>query len=95
MTGLEDPSGINLDLAVAPGVCRYRAWVRGRDENRVLLANWLDGMSADDHRAPAAVEEWLIQLELTDQRDPHPAPRAPLTANEIAEVARARWLKQK
>ena len=33
-------------------------------------------MTVDDPTAPPALEEWLIQLTLTDQHDPTPAPAA-------------------
>ena len=66
MTGLEDPVGLDLDLALSPGIYRYRAWVRGREENRILLEGWLDAKTIDDITGPAALEEWLIQLTLTD-----------------------------
>jgi hypothetical protein len=76
MTGLEDPAGRDLDLALPPGIYRYRARVRGREENRAFLESWLDTMTVDDRTAPPALEEWLIQLTLTDQHDPTPAPAA-------------------
>jgi hypothetical protein len=90
MTGLEDPLGIDLDLALPPGIYRYRAWVRGRDENRAFLESWLGAKTVDDLTAPPALEEWLIQLTLTDQHDPTPAPRARLTPDELVELKRAR-----
>jgi hypothetical protein len=82
MTGLEDPVGVDLDLDPAPGIYRYRAWVRGREENRTLLENWLDAKTSDDLTAPTSLEEWLIQFTLTDQHDPRPAPQVLLTKEE-------------
>lgn len=91
MTGLEDPAGIDLDLSLPPGIYRYSAWVRGRDENRAFLETWLDDtMTVDDLTAPPALEEWLIQLTLTDQRDPTPAPIPQFTADEMAALIRAK-----
>lgn len=90
MTGLEDPAGIDLDLSLPPGIYRYSAWVRGRDENRAFLEAWLDTMTADDLTAPPALEEWLIQLALTDQHDPRPAPIPQFTPDEIVDLIRAR-----
>ncbi len=60
MTGLEDPLGRDLDLALPSGIYRYRACVRGRgrEENRTLLNNWLDAKTTDDLTAPTALEEW-------------------------------------
>jgi hypothetical protein len=90
MTGLEDPAGIDLDLSLPPGIYRYSAWVRGRDENRACLEAWLDTMTADDLTAPPALEEWLIQLALTDQHDPTPAPIPQFTPDEIVGLLQAR-----
>ena len=91
MTGLEDPAGIDLDLSLQPGIYRYSAWVRGRDENRAFLETWLDEtMTVEDLSAPPALEEWLIQLTLTDQHDPTPAPIPQFTPDEIVALKRAR-----
>jgi hypothetical protein len=91
MTRLEDPLGIDLDLGLPPGIYRYRAWVRGRDENRAFLESWLDAKTVDDLTAPPSLEEWLIQLILTDQHDPTPAaPPARLTPDELVQLKRAR-----
>lgn len=73
MTGLEDPAGCDLDLDLAPGIYRYRAWVRGREQNRAFLESWLDARTIDDLTAPPAFEQWLLQLTMTDQQDPTPA----------------------
>jgi hypothetical protein len=40
-------------------------------ENRTLLENWLDAKTIDDPTAPAALEEWLIQLAITIPRQRH------------------------
>jgi len=90
MTGLEDPVGLDLDLALPPGIYRYRAWVRGREENRTLIESWLDAKTVDDLTAPASLEKWLIQLTLTDQHDLTPAPRARLTMDELGQLLKAK-----
>jgi hypothetical protein len=90
MTGLENPAGIDLDLSLPPGIYRYSAWVRGRDENRAFLEAWLDTMTVDDLTAPPALEEWLIQLTLRDQHDPTPAPPPQLNLDELVQSLQAR-----
>lgn len=90
MTGLEDPVGLDLDLDLTPGIYRYRAWVRGREENRTLIESWLDAKTVDDLTAPASLEKWLIQLTLTDQHDLTPAPRARLTMDELGQLLKAK-----
>jgi hypothetical protein len=90
MTGLEDPLGIDLDLGLPPGIYGYRAWVRGRDENRAFLESWLDAKTVDDLTAPPSLEEWLIQLTLTDQYDTAPAPQALLTMEETRQRLKAK-----
>ena len=47
-------------------------------------------MTADDLTAPPALEEWLIQLALTDQHDPTPAPIPQFTPDEIVGLLQAR-----
>ena len=76
MTGLEDPAGRDLDLDLSPGIYRYRAWVRGREQNRVFLEGWLDAKTIDDLTAPPALEHWLLQITKTDQQDLPQAPGA-------------------
>ena len=73
MTGLEDPAGRDLDLDLSPGIYSYRAWVRGREQNRAFLESWLDAKTIDELTAPPALEHWLLQLTMTDQQDRTPA----------------------